>query len=365
MRDQIILNNYDEMREWFKGKNVLLVSGRSLESFVTLKAELEDIKKKDAQIVRFDGFKPNPTYESVLDGLKVFKENGCDAIAAIGGGSAMDVAKCIKMFSNMDSSELYLNQKIVPNDIPFFAIPTTAGTGSEATRFAVIYYKGEKQSVVDESCIPDTVLFDPECLKNLPLYQKKATMLDALSHAIESYWNIKSNDESKEYARKAIEGVIKNMDGYLANSDEGIRGMIEAAFIAGKAINITQTTAGHAMCYKITTTFGVSHGHATMLCNRVLYPWMIENADKCKDTRGKEYLLKTFDDIGKALGADDALSGAKKLNDIFDKLDMEIPVATKEQYDLLKSSVNIDRLNDNPVTLDENTIDILYHKILR
>lgn len=96
----------------------------------------------------------------------------CDLIIAVGGGSAMDVAKCIKLYAYMDPGINYLEQKIVPNDIPLLAVPTTAGTGSEATRYAVVYYKGEKQSVCDESCIPSAVLMDASVLKTRPLSEK-------------------------------------------------------------------------------------------------------------------------------------------------------------------------------------------------
>jgi alcohol dehydrogenase class IV len=184
---------------------------------------------------------------------------------AIGGGSAMDVAKCVKLYcatpgNGADGS--FLKEEPVSARIPFLAMPTTAGTGSEATRYAVIYYEGKKQSVTHDSLIPETVLMDPACLKTLPLYQRKATMMDALCHAIESFWSVNSTEESKAYSRKAVKGVLKNIEAYLKNTEEGNAGMLVAAHEAGKAINITQTTAGHAMCYKITNLFNCAHGHA-------------------------------------------------------------------------------------------------------
>ena len=186
------------------------------------------------------GFQPNPLYENVLSGLECYRKNSCNAIIAVGGGSAMDVAKCIKLYSNMQGDGedgSYLKQKILPNEIPFLAIPTTSGTGSEATRFAVIYFNGVKQSVSDYSCIPGTVLLDAGMLKTLPQYQKKSTMLDALCHAIESFWSVNSTRESKNYSREAIEIVIKNLDAYLENKEEGNAEMLIAANTAGKAIN--------------------------------------------------------------------------------------------------------------------------------
>ena len=127
----------------------------------------------------------------------------------------MDVAKCIKLYSNMDENESYLKQRIVPNDIPFIAIPTTSGTGSEATRFAVIYYNGEKQSVADYSCIPQAVLIDPSTIRTLPEYYRKTAMLDALCHAIESFWSINSTEESLKYSADAIRVITEYKDAYL------------------------------------------------------------------------------------------------------------------------------------------------------
>ena len=157
---------------------------------------------------------------------------------------------------------------------------------------------------------------------------------------------------------------MEHMDGYLANTEEGRAGMLRAANTAGKAINITQTTAGHAMCYKITSLFGSAHGHAAILCDRVLFPWMIKNTDKCIDPRGEEYLKKTLDEIGQAMGCMDAKTGAEKLKRIFDELDLKVPTATVEQLEILKNSVNPVRLKNHPVELDLEIIDSLYHRIL-
>lgn len=367
--------NYARLDEWIgenKVRCLMLVCGSSIEK--------QDINgyfkalgsRQDIKVVRFSGFSPNPGYESIISGVEQFKKNDCDAIIAVGGGSAMDVAKCIKLYSNMDGNGedgSYLKQMIIPNSIPFLVMPTTAGTGSEATRFAVIYHNGNKQSVAHESCIPDTVLMDASALRSLPEYHRKASMLDALCHAIESSWSLRSTDESRKYAYEAIRLVMEHKDGYLANSDEGNRGMLLAANIAGKAINITQTTAGHAMCYKITGLFGCAHGHAAALCVRVLFEWMAkgiaDDAIECIDPRGKEHLKSVLDDIACAMGCDGAVSGAERFVSFFDELDLNVPSATREQYELLKRSVNPDRLKNHPVRLNEDSIDMLYHRILK
>lgn len=359
-------NNYKGLDEWLEGKKkVLLVCDGSIQF-------LKDFKKKldilTTPMACFSNFQPNPLYESVVKGVEVFRDEDCDSIIAVGGGSAIDVAKCIKLYSNLlrDGAEgAWLKAEIVPNNVPFLAMPTTAGTGSEATRYAVVYYEGAKQSITSESFIPETVLMDPNALETLPLYQKKSTMCDALCHAIESFWSVNSTEESKEYSRAAIQDVIEYMEGYLNNTEEGRAGMLRAANTAGKAINITQTTAGHAMCYKITSLFGPAHGHAAILCNRVLFPWMIENTDKCIDPRGEDYLKKTLDEIGMAMGCTDAKSGADRLVEIFKNLEFEAPEASAGQYEELKTSVNPVRLKNHPIALDEQTIGRLYHEVLR
>lgn len=359
--EQRIITTYVELDKWLENIRKPFAVG-SLKRQAELQAHLP------RTTVVFSNYQPNPLYENVQDGVKLFREEKCDAIIAVGGGSAIDVAKCIKLYGNLPGNGeegAWLTAGYVENNIPFLAMPTTAGTGSEATRYAVIYYDGKKQSVTSESFIPDTVLMDPNTLITLPSYQKKATMCDALCHAIESFWSVNSTDESKKYSRAAIKGVIENMDGYLANTEEGRAGMLRAANTAGKAINITQTTAGHAMCYKITSLFGSAHGHAAILCDRVLFSWMVENTDKCIDPRGEEYLKETLDEIGQAMGSENAKDGAEKLKIIFEKLELEIPKATETQFEELKTSVNPVRLKNHPIELTVETIDALYHDILR
>ncbi len=363
-------DNYIDLDQWIKEngcKKVLMVCDGSIWYMDAFNKHLEEVEQMGVQMIGFRDFQPNPLYESVVNGVNEFREEHCDGIMAIGGGSAMDVAKCIKLYSNLPGDGTdgsWLKAEIIPNDVPFIAMPTTAGTGSEATRFAVIYYEDAKQSITSESFIPGTVLMDPNALKTLPLYQKKATMCDALCHAIESFWSVNSTEESKGYSKAAIQGVLENMNGYLANTEEGNSGMLRAAHTAGKAINITQTTAGHAMCYKITSLFRSAHGHAAVLCDRVLFPWMVENTDMCIDPRGKSYLKETLDQIGQAMGCEDAKGGAEKLVVIFDELGLEVPMATADQFEILKNSVNPVRLKNHPIALDTDTIDALYHRIL-
>lgn len=355
----MILHNYDELDECL-GEKVLLVCGSSFESL-----KIHDYFKGKSNIVRFSDFASNPLYESVVKGVGLFRKENCDMIVAVGGGSAMDVAKCIKLYSNMDSDENYLKQKIVPNDIPLIAVPTTAGTGSEATRYAVIYYEGEKQSVSDYSCIPSIVLFDASVLDTLPLYQKKVTLMDAMCHSIESFWSVNSTDESKEYSKEAIKLIIDNYKDYLAGDSSKNEVMLKASHIAGKAINITQTTAGHAMSYKLTNLFRIAHGHAAALCIKGIWPFMVQHTGNCIDSRGEEYLKNTFGEIADAMGCSCVEEAIEKFRNMVDELELPVPEnVTDKDYDMLKNSVNPVRLKNNPVALSVEYIDSIYHDIL-
>lgn len=345
-------------------KHIFLVCDGSLQ-FLKISEYFRSLKDRTGvEVTFFSDFRPNPLYESVVEGVKLFCEKKCDAIFAVGGGSAIDVAKCVKLYSNMDHTQNYLKQKVVPNDVQLLAIPTTAGTGSEATRYAVIYFEGIKQSVTDYSIIPSTVVIDVSVLTTLPVYQKKATMMDALCHAIESFWSVNSNEKSRVYSKQAIEMLLENMDAYLTgdNSKNGI--MLKAANIAGKAINITQTTAGHAMCYKLTSLYGIAHGHAAAVCVAKLWPYMVDNLDKCVDPRGQGYLMEIFNDIASAMGCATVQSAIVKFQKIVDVLGLTVPEMKEESdFEKLNTSINLDRLKNNPVNLDEEAINRIYHEV--
>ena len=361
-------NDFGQLDAWLRENGtmrLLLVCDDAL-PYLTVNGYFNTLESRfGIAVERFSAFEPNPRYESVTAGVTKFQRTSCDTIAAVGGGSAIDVAKCIKLYAGMDPAKCYLKQTPVPNNIPLLAIPTTAGTGSEATRFAVIYHQGEKQSVADDSILPAAVLLDPSVLETLPFYQRKSTMLDALCHTLESFWSVNSTAESRKLSARALQQITENQEGYLANAAAANAEMQQAAYIAGQAINITQTTAGHAMCYKLTSLYGIAHGHAAILCVRILYPWMIENTAKCIDSRGREYLARTLDGIGQAMGCANAKDAAGRLNEIFLSLDLQIPEATGEQFRELTASVNPVRLKNHPVALDERAISELYHKILR
>lgn len=366
MEQRVFTNTYqiDDYLRRLGVKRILLVCGPSA-NFLNVYKYFSSIPRRlEIEVVRFSGYKSNPEYRSVEDGLMLFHKVKADMIVALGGGSAIDVAKCIKLFSNMDGRKNYLRQEILANEVPFLAVPTTAGTGSEATRFAVIYYKGEKQSITHETAIPNAVLLDPSVLESLPDYQRKATMMDAFCHGIESFWSVNSTKESRAYSKEAIQLITKYGRCYLENRKVGNAAMLKAANIAGKAINIAQTTAGHAMCYKLTSFLGIAHGHAAALCVSRLWYYMLENVDKCIDKRGEMHLQFVFSEIAEAMEARDAKDAANQFSGLLDELALPFPKEKNVDLNILAESVNPVRLKNNPVTLTTEEIMKLYQDII-
>ena len=362
---QIIYSGIKHLSEALKdSKKVLLVCDSSF-PFLNIKEDIEGIA---LPYTIFDNFTPNPLYEDVCKGIKQFNAKGCDVIIAVGGGSSIDVAKCIKLYCKMSDDRLYLEQEYKDTGVKLIAIPTTAGTGSESTRYAVIYYDGKKQSVTHESIIPDVAILEPIVLKTLPLYQKKCTMMDALCQGIESWWSVNSTDESKEYSKIAVESIMRWWKEYIfENTDESAQHIMNAANYAGRAICITQTTAPHAFSYKITSLYGLPHGHAVAVCLPEIWTFMLQNPDLCIDKRGEDYLERIFHQIAQSMNVTSPQDAILCFRKMMKEMSLENPVSTnkEQEVDILSHSVNPVRLKNNPVKLNEDIIRSLYLDIIK
>ncbi len=361
---QKIFNGINNLGEALEGSTKVLLVCDSSFPFISIK---EDIERMEVPYVTFDQFTPNPLYEDVCKGVDLFQGAKCDTILAVGGGSSLDVAKCIKLYCQMDKDKLYLEQEYKDTGVKLIAIPTTAGTGSESTRYAVIYYDGKKQSVTHESIIPDVAILEPKVLKSLPLYQKKCTMMDALCQGIESWWSVNSTEESKKLSKEAVEIIMQWWHEYIfENTDASAEAIMHAANLAGQAICITQTTAPHAFSYKITSLYKLPHGHAVAVGLPVIWEYMVDNMDKCIDSRGQEYLAGIFNEIANALGCQTITEAIAKFRQMIDEMELKNPVAEnrEEELEILSTSVNPVRLKNNPVRIDESTARIVYDGIV-
>lgn len=309
--------------------------------------------------VTFDDFEPNPVYEDVAKGVELFRKEKCDFIISVGGGSSIDTAKNIKLFSVLSPKENYLEQPSIYSPVVHLAVPTTAGTGSESTRFSVLYHKGAKQSVAHDCILPDYVVLEPKLLVTLPDYQKKATMLDALCQSIEAFWSVNSTDSSKEYSRAAIPLIFGSFEKYLAGDITAAASMLQASNLAGRAINITQTTAAHAMSYKLTSLYKTSHGHACALCLPLVWRYMLKNTRRASDPRGARYLAGIFEELDSLMG------GVERFESFYASLSLPTPELTdRSELDLLADSVNPVRLGNNPVPLSRDAMKEMYKRML-
>ncbi len=340
--------------------------------FLNIKDAIEALPVKER--VMFSDFTPNPLYEQVCNGIELLKTSNCDTILAVGGGSAIDVAKCIKLAVLAKEGNATIIPPLVSTRVacdgaklPFIAIPTTAGTGSESTHNAVMYYEGAKQTVTNDGVLPDYAVLVPSVLKTLPLYQKKCTMMDALCQGIESWWSVNSTEESYEYSRKTIELIMANWRKYIfENDDEAAAEIMLAANYGGRAINITQTTAAHAFSYKITSLYKLPHGHAVAVCLPEIWEYMLGHMDKCIDSRGLDYLGSIFNKIAHSMGCESPENAIALLREMMNDMEMNNPVAGNkgEEINVLSHSVNPVRLKNNPVNLSSESIHMLYNIIV-
>lgn len=371
---QSIIQGIDKLPQILKEINsqkLFLVVDSSY-SFLNIKDTIEAL---EVEKISFSDFIPNPLYEQVCKGIELLKAEKCDSILAIGGGSAIDVAKCIKLavlakegndviIPPLVSKRVDMNASL----LPFIAIPTTAGTGSESTHNAVMYYEGEKQAVTNDDILPDYAILEPSVLKTLPLYQKKCTMMDALCQGIESWWSVNSTDESHEYSRKAIELIMSNWRAYIFDNDtEAATNIMLGANYSGRAINITATTAVHAMSYKITSLYKFPHGHAVAVGLSKIWQYMIAHMDKCIDVRGQKYLAEIFNKIAHSMGASNVPEAITCFRQMMKDMELQNPKAVNREQELetLSTSVNLVRLKNNPIELDVKAIRGLYEDIVR
>lgn len=355
-------------------KNIFLITGNS-------PLELENIDKilrliKDSsQFFHYNDIAPTPNVEGVEKALNLFNKGYFDLIIAMGGGSVLDIGKCVSVFSaNKGKIQDFLlkNRDIEKKGIPLVLIPTTAGTGSEATHFAVIFIKKTKYSLTSDKYIPaNYVIIDPELTYSLPKNVTAYTGMDALSQAIESYWNIYSTRDSKRYARKAIKLIMNNLLKAVHNPDKESRyNMAIAANYAGKAINITKTTACHAISYPITSYFNVPHGQAVALTlpSMIVFNSEVNNNDVL-DIRGCDYVKETMKELITLLGTSTFIEAKEKITKIIKNIGLEttlskLGIKTQEEIEILiKHGFNPERVKNNPRLLTETHLRTILEEI--
>ena len=302
----------------------------------------------------FSDYHSNPELAESEPGRDLFVREDCDGLISIGGGSCIDTAKAIKArLCAADEESMKRNVLAAPVSCPHIAIPGTAGTGSEATQIAVVYEGEAKISLNHPVLRPDGVILDASLLDTLPKYHQKSCALDALAQGIESYWSRASNDDSRVHAYLAVLGVLDNLKAYLEGDLHAADEMLEASFQSGKAIQITRTTAAHAMSYILTKRLGIAHGHACMLT--LPYLWEL--------TAEHEEMKEILADLSSKMRLGDYRMVPKLLKGILCDLEMQAPPPPDEQMlNELTDSVNTERLNNHPVKLTREEIKTAYRR---
>jgi alcohol dehydrogenase class IV len=317
-------------------KSVFFITGRHLQD------KMANALPSQLRVQHFTKQGTNVEKEEMTIAIEQFKQDPCEVILAVGGGSVMDLAKAIIYHCTASSG------------LPFFiAAPTTAGSGSEATHFGVTYDGKKKQSLAGPNLLPALVILDPQLTWSLPAYQTAVSGMDVLAQGIESYWNIHATDESKQYAREAI-ALWKRYYEQVVNEPgkEAREKMMWASHLSGKAVNITRTTGPHALSYYLTANFNVPHGQAVALFLPLFFLYNEPSGELCSllgvnnPAEAKEYIQHAMQRTGLAttLG--------------------ELNINTCDVVDELLNEVNEERFANNPVLFDRQQLKELINTYL-
>lgn len=304
---------------------VFLVTGSK--SFAASGAEAVLMPMLSAiNVTHFNELGALPTQEDVEKGIELYKAADPDLVVAVGGGHIMDIAKAVNFLTNKK---------------PLVAIPTTAGSGAEATPFAVVYKDGVKTSLEDAGVLPTYAIVDLTLGQSVSRQVSCSSGLDALCQAIESLWARGGTDESRGYATEALDLVWPNLLKAVEGDPEARAKLMLGAHLAGKAIAISKTTACHALSYGLTSRFGVAHGLAVAYT----MPALIRH---------------------NAFALPHSITA-----DTFEKLlaDLQVPAlasfgVTKEDAEALAAGVDPERLGNNPEPLTKEDIIAIYTSVI-
>lgn len=323
-----------KLPEFIKSKGinkVLVVTDKGLMGLHLLDPMFEKLTEAGVEYVVYDGVQPNPTIPNIEACREMYLQNGCEGFIAFGGGSSMDCAKVaaarvVKPNKTVRQMRGYL--KVLKKLPPFFAVPTTAGTGSETTVAAVVTdpETHEKNAVNDICLRPRFAVLDPELTVGLPPHITSTTGMDALTHAVEAYIGRSNTKQTREQAEKATKLIFDNIERAYKNGKdyEARENMLKGSYWAGCAFTRAYVGYVHAIAHNLGGLYGTPHG----LANAVILPYVLEWYGSCIYPQ----LAKLADVVGisGSSQADKAvkfIEAIKKLN-----ADMDIP----STFDMIK-----------------------------
>ncbi len=336
-----------------KGKNAFIVTDKYMVSLGLINKALYQLEKANIKYEIFQDVEPDPSVETVFKGVEQINKFNPDIIIAFGGGSAIDAAKGMWLFYEYPETEfemlrlkfMDIRKRAVKfpdlgKKARFVAIPTTAGTGSEITAFAVITdkVKGIKYALADYELTPDIAIIDPELTYTVPKSVTADTGLDVLTHSIEAYVSVMASDYTDALALKSIELVFKYLPRAYKNPEdkEAREKMANASTMAGMAFTNAFLGINHSMAHNLGATFHIPHGRA----NAILLPYVIKyNASRpTKFIAYPKYEYphahERYAEIAKYLGLNSstAMEGVNSIIDAIHNLMLEIdtPTSLKE-----------------------------------
>lgn len=333
-------------------KQVFIVRGKG--SYAACGAE-DIIKKALSEIgcafTEFYGFSENPKFEDMELGIELLKNSRADMIIAVGGGSVLDMAKLIRFFNSYQGNVTGKYFEKVTELLPLIAIPTTAGTGAEATHFAVVYKDKIKYSAEHIDMLPNYAIIYPPFTYGNPKYLTACTGFDALAQAIEAFWNLNATDDSDKYAERAIKLLWPYLPDLVNRPTEELRDKVsEGSYWAGRAIDITKTTAPHAFSYPFTSYYGYPHGHAVALT----FPFLFQlNCGERANNKRISRLMALIgfcdnDNLYALMYKYISSMGLQPIDDI------------KVDASLIMQNINLDRLKNNPIAIDNLIINSMF-----
>jgi alcohol dehydrogenase len=354
-------------------RRILLVTGRDSYEQSGAKQAIEQWIQHLRTEIYHIAASPNPDYATAHEAALLIQQHNCDMVIGIGGGSAIDTAKAARLLAGQaDMSEERVKQNRFDRapELDFIAIPTTAGSGAEATPFAVVYIDGIKYSISHPAATANVVVLDPSFLRTNTPHLAATAGIDAVCQAIESYWSVQSTPKSRRYSLQALEYLLPSIDQAVLHPTDAVRlHMLRGAHLAGQAIAIAKTTAPHALSYGLTVRYGVDHGEAVGMS----MPYFLQyNADvtklDCIDPRGATYVRRRIDEIVGLLGADTSERAAMKFRVLLERIGLRSYVATEQpesERHLLTKTVNAERLANNPRRVQSAAVARLLDELVK
>ena len=351
-------------------KRIAVIRGNKSYPEALMKEALQGVHSQDS-VIEFSGFSPNPKYEEFQKGLEALRDFQPDLVVGCGGGSILDMAKMLRYFAATSGTDEEIANALKGGPVTESAaytpslvlMPTTAGSGAESTEFSVIYFGSAKYSFLRKELKPDFVIADPALIRHAPGSVLASSAMDAISQSIESIWARGATSESRQDAREALLLMWGSAaDAILTRSEDSLKNIIKGSNLAGQAINVSKTTGNHALSYRITSDYGVPHGH----CVGMLLPEFFKLHEKLwhQEPQRAQSAIAAQSEIYSALGFGSSAELVAGFVRFIEELGLESFATLNSRYSFdaapIVDSVNVERLGNHPIELTRDDLLSLF-----